>query len=67
MKTQLSIIYVSVVALISLATLVYVYSVPLDSMYETRDGAPHFSPPVINPDTGEPIELGRLIRHYRGD
>ena len=59
--------YVAVVALLSLAGLVYVYAFPPASMRVTRDGVPHFTPPVLHPETGKPIDLGVLIRHYRGD
>jgi len=59
--------FAALVSALSLAVLIYVYAVPLDSMQKTRDGAPHFAPQVIHPETGESVELGRLIRHYRGD
>jgi len=67
MKAKLGTIYVAVIAIVSVVTLIYVYTVPIDTMYKTRDGVPHFSPPIVNPDTGETIDLGRLIRHYKGD
>lgn len=55
------------VTVLSIAVLVYVYVVPMESMHKTRDGAPHFSPKVIHPETGEAVDLGKLIRHFRGD
>jgi hypothetical protein len=60
-------VYVVFVALVSLATLAYVYIFPPVSMQTTRDGVPFFTPPVENPETGEPLDLGELVRHYRGD
>ena len=33
----------------------------------TRDGVPFFTPPVAHPETGEPLDLGELIRHYKGE
>jgi hypothetical protein len=27
---------------------------------------PHFTPPTIHPETGEVIEVGRLVRHFKG-
>ena len=60
-------LYVAVVTAISVASLIYVYAVPLDSMAVDRDGVPHFTPPVAHPETGKPIPLSDLIRHYRGD
>ncbi len=59
--------FAAAISALSVAVLVYVYTVPMDSMRATRDGAPHFSPKVIHPETGEPVELGKLIRHFRGD
>ena len=55
------------VSVLSIFVLVYVYSVPLESMQKNRAGAPHFSPEVIHPETNEPIPLDRLIRHFRGE
>lgn len=50
----------------SLACLAYVFASPPPSLKLTRDGVPHFSPPVVNPATGEAVELGALVRHYKG-
>jgi len=54
------------VSAISLASLVYVYAFPPPSLQMTRDGVPFFTPPVENPEGGEPLELGELIRHFQG-
>ena len=59
--------YVVLVTLISLGALVFVYVYPPESLRSTRDGVPFFTPPVEHPETGEPLDLGELIRHYRGD
>jgi hypothetical protein len=63
----LSKVYVGIVTLLSLVTLVYVYAVPLQSARVSRDGVPHFTPPVAHPETGEPLDMGALIRHYKGE
>lgn len=55
------------VAALSGAALIYVYLFPPASMRLSRDGVPHYAPPVMHPETGEPLDLGLLIRHYRGD
>lgn len=60
-------IYVMVVVALSLVALVYVYAFPPDSLAKTRDGVPFFTPPVADPETGEPLDLGELIRHYKGE
>ncbi len=59
--------YVAIVSLISISALVYVYVFPPQSMSKSRDGVPHFTPQVVNPETGKPLNVGELIRHYRGD
>lgn len=60
-------VHVFLVSLISLGGLVYVYLFPPPSMFVTREGVSHLAPQVVHPETGEAIELGELIRHYRGD
>ena len=59
--------YVFLITAISLVTLVYVYAYPPQSLQSTRDGVPFFTPPVSHPETGEPLDLGDLIRHYKGE
>ncbi len=59
--------YVAIVTAISIAALVYVYAFPPASMRASRDGVPHFTPNVAHPETGEPLDMGALIRHSRGD
>ena len=58
--------FIGLVALISLGGLTSVYSKPIDSMKKTRNGVPYFTPPVINPETGNPITIDALVRHYKG-
>ena len=43
-----------------------VYGHPPASLKLTRDGVPHFTPPVIDPATGQPIPVETLVRHYKG-
>ena len=60
-------VFVTVVCALSIATLFYVFTVPMPSMYTSRDGIPHFTPNVIDPITGETIRLKRLVQHYKGE
>ena len=60
-------VFVTVICTLSIATLVYVFIVPMPSMYTSRDGIPHFTPDVINPLTGETIRIKRLVKHYKGE
>ncbi len=59
--------YSILIGIISAVALVYVYAFPPESMQVSRNGVPHFTPPIVNPDTGESMDLDELIRHYRGD
>ncbi len=58
--------YAILIAAISIGGLGYVYAYPPESMRVSRDGVPFFTPPVINPETGEPISVDALVRHYKG-
>lgn len=60
-------IYVIAVSAISVVGLLYVYIMPPQSMRVDREGVTHFTPPVAHAETGEPVALGDLIRHFRGD
>ena len=55
------------VGLISAASMVHVFIQPLDELARSREGTPFFTPPVLNPDTGEAIELDTLIGHYKSE
>ncbi len=59
--------YMLIVATISVVALVYVYAFPPSSMFATRYGVPHFTPKVMHPETGKPVSVNDLVRHYRGD
>lgn len=58
-------VFAAVVALASAASVIHVLIQPLDELARSREGTPFFTPPVLNPDTGEPIELDALIGHYK--
>lgn len=64
---KLTLAHVLLVTLLSVVCLVYVYAFPPQSMFSDREGVPHFTPPVMHPETGEPVNLGDLIKHFRGD
>ena len=64
---KLATLYVVVVSLVSLGVIVYTSVADMPSMQVSKDGLPHMSPPVINPDTGEKIDLGVLVRNFTGD
>ncbi|MCY4221121.1 MAG: hypothetical protein OXC25_04070 [Thiotrichales bacterium] len=58
-------LFATAVALLSIASIIHVAVQPLDERTRTRQGTPFFTPPVINPDTGEAIEMDTLVEHYK--
>ena len=58
-------LFAAAVVLVSIASIVHVAIQPLDELARTRQGTPFFTPPVLNPDTGEPIEMDTLVEHYK--
>jgi len=58
-------LYSFVVGAIVTVGLIYVYAFPPQSTRVDRDGVPHFQPQVLNPETGEGVPLGDLIKHFK--
>ena len=58
-------LFAAAVALVSVAAVVHVANQPLDELARSRQGTPFFTPPVLNPDTGEAIEMDTLVEHYK--
>ncbi|HEC14159.1 MAG TPA: hypothetical protein ENI72_00230 [Rhodospirillales bacterium] len=59
-------VYVTLVALLTIGGLGYVFISPPESMRVDRYGVPFFTPPVINPETGKPVPVDALIRNFKG-
>lgn len=59
-------VYATLIALLTIGGLGYVFISPPDSMRVDRYGVPFFTPPVINPETGKPIAVDVLVRNYKG-
>ena len=59
--------YVILVSAVSVVSLVYIYAYAPKSMFVSAQGVPHFTPSVAHPETGRPLSVGELIRHYKGD
>ncbi|MDE2089684.1 MAG: hypothetical protein KGJ12_06665 [Gammaproteobacteria bacterium] len=53
-------------AVATVATFVYLFARPPAYLRETRDGVPYFTPPVVNPVSGKPLNVNTLVRHYKG-
>ncbi|MBC8258254.1 MAG: hypothetical protein H8E38_04505 [SAR324 cluster bacterium] len=66
-KLFLTRFFVALTFALSLATLLYVFIVPMPSMKTSRDGIPHFTPNVVDPITGDTLQIRMLVKHYKGD
>lgn len=60
-------LYSIAVAAVAFAGLVYVAVNQPDYLRATRNGVPYFTPKVVNPLGGQPLDLNMLVRHYKGE
>ena len=67
LKVNYTRLYVYAICLVCAAALVYVYAMPPESLRVTREGVPFFTPPVVHPETGEPLDMDELVRHFKGE
>lgn len=65
-QLQLS-IYSALVGIITVVTLFYVFIEEPGYLGYSRDGVAHLTPRVVHPQTGDALELGTLIKHYKGE
>ena len=63
-QLQLS-LFTALAAFLSVSCLAYILIASPDYLGKTSQGTAFFTPPLINPETGEAIELDELIRHYK--
>lgn len=67
-KGQIQMIIITLLAIVATAaTFLYLVVKPPAYLRETRSGVPFFTPPVINPMTGKPLNPDILARHYKGN
>ncbi len=59
-------IYSALIAFIGFGGIIYVFVTQPAYLHASRDGVPYFSPQVVNPMGGEPLNLKDLIRNYKG-
>ena len=52
-------------ALATLGSLIYIGVTQPESLQQSREGVPFFTPPVVNPDGGEPLSVDALVEHYK--
>ncbi|MCB1759620.1 MAG: hypothetical protein KDI68_07530 [Gammaproteobacteria bacterium] len=66
-RINFTLLYVAVIGLVCLVSLLYVLVAPPQSLRMSRDGIPFFTPPVAHPVSGEALDLGELVRHFKGE
>lgn len=59
-------IYSTLIALIGIGGYIYILVTQPTYLHATRDGVPYFTPHVINPMGGKPLDLNELVRNYKG-
>ena len=57
---------VALSAIASIGGLFWMTFAPPPGMKATKDGVPYFTPPVVNPVTGQPVPVDTLVQHYKG-
>lgn len=59
-------IYSLLIALIGFGSYTYILVKQPAYLHATRTGVPYFTPEVVNPTGGKPLDLNELVRHYKG-
>jgi hypothetical protein len=59
-------IYSVLIGLIGFAGLIYILVARPAYLHDTRNGVPYFTPEVVNPNGGKPLNLNELVRNYKG-
>lgn len=59
-------IYSTVVGIIGIGSFVYILIKQPVYLHASRNGVPYFTPRVVNPAGGKPLDLNELVRHYKG-
>ncbi|MDZ7663313.1 hypothetical protein [Thiohalophilus sp.] len=65
-QLQLSVFSILVGA-VTIGTLIFAFTATPNYLNQSRHGVPHLMPQVKHPQTGEPLEIDMLIRHYKGE
>ena len=55
------------VGVMTIGTFVYILAMPPAYLHRTRNGVAYFTPPVINPVNGKPLNVNRLAQYYKGN
>ena len=57
----------SLAGLMTVGTFVYFFVAPPAYLHRTRNGVAYFTPPVIDPVSGKPLNVDRLAAYYKGN
>ncbi len=60
------VLFSAVSAAVTVGGLAYIFATEPGYLRATRDGVPYFTPSVINPVDGKPLDVGMLVRHFEG-
>ena len=60
-------VYAGSALAITVAGLAAMLIAPPASTRVDRDGVSYFTPQVVDPATGQAVDMSVLVRHYRGD
>ncbi len=61
------ILFVLAVMVCGFGGFIYVFVTKPPYLHASREGVPYFTPKVVNPQGGDPLDLNMLVRHYKGD
>ena len=59
-------VYSTLIAFIGIGGYVYILVKQPAYLHATREGVPYFTPRVINPTGGKPLDMNELVRHFKG-
>ncbi len=66
-RGQIQMMIIALVAITAtVGAFVYLLARPPAYLRATRDWVPYFTPPVINPVDGKPLNVNTLVRDYKG-
>ena len=60
------VLFSSIVAVGGIGSFVYVMVAKPPYLHASREGVPYFTPAVVNPQGGKPLDMNMLVRHYKG-
>ncbi len=59
--------WASLAGLMTVGVFIYFLVAPPAYLHRTQNGVPYFTPPVIDPVSGKPLNVNRLAAYYKGN